>query len=128
MSLIARNARSAARVVPRNARSYALTVEAPAKEWAAKREAIKEHANGTTDLWRKISYFVAVPAIVACTLWVRNTENDHSEHMDHLRAENDGHLPQPPDYPYLNRRNKPFPWGPNSLFFNPHVNKDMGAE
>lgn len=72
MSLIARNARSAARVVPRNARSYALTVEAPAKEWAAKREAIKEHANGlsyrlhlhtlrsqpvhvgTTDLWRKI--------------------------------------------------------------------------
>jgi hypothetical protein len=36
-------------------------------------------------------------------------------------AENDGKLPQPPRYEYLNKRNKPFPWGPNSLFFNPRV-------
>jgi len=36
-------------------------------------------------------------------------------------AENDGHIPFPPDYEYLNVRAKPFPWGKNSLFFNPHV-------
>jgi hypothetical protein len=46
---------------------------------------------------------------------------EHVAHLDHLRHDNDGHLPQPPQYEYLNRRSKPFPWGPNSLFFNPEV-------
>jgi len=34
-------------------------------------------------------------------------------------------LPDIPDYEYMNKRVKPFPWGMNTLFFNPHVNKDM---
>lgn len=54
-------------------------------------------------------------------LWVRRVENEHAEHEAHIKAEHGGELPAIPDYDYLNRRNKPFPWGMNSLFFNPHV-------
>jgi cytochrome c oxidase subunit 6a len=53
--------------------------------------------------------------------WVYKVESEHAEHLDHLKHENDGHLPDVPAYPYLNKREKPFPWGMNSLFYNPHV-------
>lgn len=59
--------------------------------------------------------------VVAGGLWVYQTEQHHKEHLDHLRAENDGKLPEIPNYDHLNRRVKPFPWGMNSLFFNPAV-------
>ena len=58
---------------------------------------------------------------MACYFWVQKVEGEHAEHQKHLMAENDGHLPFPPDYEYLNVRAKPFPWGANSLFFNSHV-------
>ena len=41
--------------------------------------------------------------------------------MAHARHENGGELPEVPAYDYLNRRVKPFPWGPNSLFWNAKV-------
>ena len=50
-----------------------------------------------------------------------NVESEHAAHEEPLIEENDGTLPQPPPYPYLNRRVKPFPWGSNSLFFNSKV-------
>ncbi len=60
-------------------------------------------------------------SVIVCGAYVYNLEVKHNEHLDHLRAENDGKLPEPPAYEYLNRRVKPFPWGANSLFFNPAV-------
>jgi len=123
MSLLALNTRRA--LLRSRPLSRSLVVDAPAAEWVAKREAVKHHAIGTTDLWRKISMFVCLPAIVVCVAWVQQVEAKHEEHQEHLKAENDGHLPEPPAYPYLHMRSKPFPWGPNSLFFNPHTNKDM---
>ena len=65
---------------------------------------------------------------VAVTAWVRNVEAEHAEHEEHLKKENDGHLPEVPGYDYLNKRVKPYPWGPNSLFFNPHVCIQYGVE
>ncbi|KAI0067806.1 hypothetical protein BV25DRAFT_1819243 [Artomyces pyxidatus] len=58
---------------------------------------------------------------LAILAWVRNVEAEHAEHEEHVKEENGGHLPEVPAYDYLNKRVKPFPWGPNSLFFNPHV-------
>ena len=58
-------------------------------------------------------------------LWVRRVEGEHAEHEAHIKAEHGGELPPIPDYEYLNRRGKPFPWGMNSLFFNPHVSGDF---
>ncbi|KIL70944.1 hypothetical protein M378DRAFT_155892 [Amanita muscaria Koide BX008] len=88
-------------------------------------EAVEHHAAETTELWRKISWYVCIPAIITCTAWVYNAEAEHNAHLDHLRAENDGHLPEAPTYDYLNRRVKPYPWGVNSLFFNPHAQKNL---
>lgn len=77
--------------------------------------------------------------VAVCALWVRNVEAEHGAHQAHLLEENGGKLPEPPAYEYLNRRRKssflaacmpvlifiadggPFPWGVNTLFFNPKV-------
>ena len=56
---------------------------------------------------------------------MRNVEAEHAEHQEHLKKENGGHLPEVPAHDYLNRRVKPYPWGPNSLFFNPHVRSTL---
>ncbi|KJA26082.1 hypothetical protein HYPSUDRAFT_199308 [Hypholoma sublateritium FD-334 SS-4] len=93
--------------------------------YLAESDALKHHAAEASDLWRKISFFVALPAIAVCTAWVYNAEVEHAAHTEHIKHENGGELPETPAYDYLNRRAKPFAWGPNSLFFNPHVNKDM---
>ncbi|KAG5342164.1 hypothetical protein C0989_005345 [Termitomyces sp. Mn162] len=126
MSLVARNALRAVRRPACQVRSYTST--SARASYAAERQAIEHHAFETTDLWRKISYFVCFPAIAVCVAWVYNSEIEHKHHLDHLRAENDGRLPEIPAYEYMNRRGKPYPWGMNSLFFNPEVNKDMSQE
>lgn len=60
------------------------------------------------------------PALV-CIAWVRKVETEHAEHIEHIKEENGGELPEVPVYDYLHKREKPFPWGFNTLFFNPHV-------
>jgi hypothetical protein len=52
---------------------------------------------------------------------VYKVEQEHKAHAEHERHANDGALPEVPGYEFLNRRVKPFPWGMNSLFFNPEV-------
>ncbi|OBZ79600.1 Cytochrome c oxidase subunit 6A, mitochondrial [Grifola frondosa] len=119
MSMLAR--RVLLRAVPR--RGFATAAET---EFAKKEAVHKAHAAEAAALWRRVSFFVCVPAIAVATLWVRGVEHEHNEHLAHQMAENNGHLPEPPAYEYLNRRARgPFPWGPNSLFFNSHTNKDM---
>ncbi|PFH50779.1 hypothetical protein AMATHDRAFT_3636 [Amanita thiersii Skay4041] len=128
MSFIARNSLRA--VVRRSAprlRSYTTEPASVTKEWLAEQEAHTHHAAATTDLWRKISFYVCVPGIATCIAWVYNVESEHAAHIEHLKEENDGHLPEVPGYDYLNKRAKPFPWGMNSLFFNSHSQKDMEA-
>ncbi|KAF5375152.1 hypothetical protein D9758_000380 [Tetrapyrgos nigripes] len=96
--------------------------------YLAEMEAIEHHAHETTELWRKISYYVCIPAIATCSIWVYQVEKEHKDHLEHMRHENDGVMPQPPAYEYLNVRRKPYPWGPNSLFFNPEVQKNLAEE
>ncbi|KAL5535284.1 COX6A [Sanghuangporus sanghuang] len=100
----------------------------PTKEWIEFKKNIEHHAEETTNLWRKISFFVAVPTTLLGTLWVYRVESEHAEHEAHIRAEHGGELPPVPAYDYLNKRAKPFPWGANSLFFNAHTNKDLTAD
>ncbi|KXN83646.1 Cytochrome c oxidase subunit 6A, mitochondrial [Leucoagaricus sp. SymC.cos] len=130
MSVLARTAlRTAVRTAPRRARGFAQNVaeaEHPGlKSYLAEDQALGHHAAQTSDLWRKISIYVCVPAIAVCCAWVYNVETEHAAHVEHIKHENGGELPETPAYDYLNRRSKPFPWGPNSLFFNPRTNKNM---
>ncbi|WFD27644.1 Cytochrome c oxidase subunit 6A [Malassezia nana] len=54
--------------------------------------------------------------------YMYNVEMRHAAHQEHLLQENNGELPERPNYEYLNIKNKKFPWGQQSLFFNPKVN------
>jgi hypothetical protein len=53
--------------------------------------------------------------------WVKKAEDAHHEHMEHVKHENGGQKPETAAYSYLNKRDKPFPWGMNSLFYNAEV-------
>jgi len=95
-----------------------------AEEWIAQRDAVKAHAHETTQLWRRISLYVCVPATIILALYVKRIEDEHHEHVEHLKAESGGELPEP-EFAWLGKRAKPFPWGNNSLFFNPETNRDF---
>lgn len=58
---------------------------------------------------------------LVCIAWVRKVEAEHGAHIEHIKEENGGELPEVPEYDYMNKRERPFPWGMNSLFFNAHV-------
>jgi len=122
--VVGSSVRAVSRTAPRAFRSFA-TNTAPGTDYFSRLNALTEHAAQTSDLWRKISFYVAFPATFVTCAWVYNVESEHASHEKHLIEENNGKLPQPPPYEYLNRRVKPFPWGSNTLFFNQQYNKDM---
>ncbi|KII93865.1 hypothetical protein PLICRDRAFT_171571 [Plicaturopsis crispa FD-325 SS-3] len=129
-TLISRNT---VRTVARSARqtrsaSYLTPDPAKAKAFAEEAAHAEAHAAETTVLWRRISNYVCAPAMAVTGIWVYFTETEHLAHLEHIRQENGGKLPDPPAYDYLNKRQKPFPWGMNSLFFNPKTQKDMSLE
>ncbi|KAM0787296.1 hypothetical protein ACM66B_007072 [Microbotryomycetes sp. NB124-2] len=82
-----------------------------------------QHAAKSGELWRKITIYVAVPCIAVGYLNARNMMKEHEAHLEHIKEENGGELPERVVY-HFNIRNKiEFPWGtPNTLFYNPHVN------
>ncbi|KAG0381217.1 MAG: cytochrome c oxidase, subunit VIa [Linnemannia gamsii] len=89
-----------------------------ANPWLAERIAVKEHAGPAAETWRKISIYVAVPAIIASSANAYNLYAKHQAHLEHERHE--GH--EKVKYPYMRLRSKAFPWGDDSLFFNPDIN------
>uniref|UniRef100_A0A1B6D8X7 Cytochrome c oxidase polypeptide VIa n=2 Tax=Clastoptera arizonana TaxID=38151 RepID=A0A1B6D8X7_9HEMI len=71
------------------------------------------HGDAGMKLWRNLSFFVGLPAVILCALnaYLKHLEEDHT----------------PPEfvaYEHLRIRNKRFPWGDGSrsLFHNPHTN------
>ncbi|KAH8907526.1 cytochrome c oxidase-like protein [Coniochaeta sp. PMI_546] len=83
------------------------------------RQAVKEHAATSTDLWRKISLYVCIPALLIAGVNAYNLWNEHWEHWEHLPP-----LEERVEYPYQNIRTKNFPWGDGdkTLFWNEKVN------
>lgn len=66
-------------------------------------------------LWKRLTYFVAFPAIGLCALNVFLTEKEHMKHY---------HRPEYKPYEYLHVRSKRYPWGDgnHTLFHNPQKN------
>ncbi|KAI0393367.1 mitochondrial cytochrome c oxidase subunit VIa [Xylariaceae sp. FL0594] len=88
-------------------------------QFIKEREAVREHAKHTTELWRKISIYVCIPALALAALNAYNLYNEHWEHWSHLPP-----LEERTEYPYQNIRTKNFPWGDGdkTIFWNPTVN------
>ncbi|KAM5347065.1 hypothetical protein ACJ41O_010070 [Fusarium nematophilum] len=102
--------------VPAQRRLASTSVE---NEFIKERQHIKEHAQGTTELWKKISIYGVIPCLAlaganAYWLW-----NEHWEHWSHLPP-----LEERPEYPYQNIRTKNYQWGngDKTLFWNDGVN------
>uniref|UniRef100_A0A0K3CBB0 FGENESH: predicted gene_3.229 protein n=1 Tax=Rhodotorula toruloides TaxID=5286 RepID=A0A0K3CBB0_RHOTO len=134
--------RNAGRAAIRARRSY--STAAPGAEdtnaFIASRKAVEEHAKHSADLWRKITcvgnpllgsenwfgaakgYYVAFPAVIVAALNAKSLASEHEAHLEHIKEENGGELPERIVYPYFNKREKDFPWGDNTLFYNPKVN------
>lgn len=83
------------------------------------------HSEGITTLWKKITYFVAIPAILLTAIPVVRTELHHAEHRKHLRELSDEEWPT--QYDYQNLRQKKFFWGDGdkTLFWNSDVNRHI---
>ena len=57
--------------------------------------------------------------MIVAGVYTKRVEDAHHAHLEHEKHEH-GDEPHPV-YHYMNKRQKPFPWGMNTLFFNPEV-------
>ena len=81
------------------------------------------HAGKTTMLWKKISLFGAIPAVLFVAYSAYSVEQEHLQHIaEHGK-------PEFIEYSHLRIRSKPFPWGDgnHSLFHNSHANALPGG-
>ncbi|TPX14865.1 uncharacterized protein E0L32_004974 [Thyridium curvatum] len=83
------------------------------------RKAVKDHAAGTTALWKKISIYGTIPALIAASINAYYLWNEHWEHWSHMPP-----LEERVEYPYQNIRTKNYQWGDGdkTLFWNDKVN------
>ncbi|CCG83049.1 Putative uncharacterized protein [Taphrina deformans PYCC 5710] len=93
--------------------------------FVAERNAVKHHAQETSDLWRKISIYVCIPALLIAGVNAYNLYTAHQEHVAHELAAQSEEDDETPEYPYQNIRTKNFFWGDGdkTLFWNEKVNK-----
>ncbi|BDD63313.1 hypothetical protein MAP00_008222 [Monascus purpureus] len=81
-------------------------------EFNRERAAVKEHAAGTSSLWRRLSIYAVIPCLIGGGLNAYNLWNEHWEHWEHLPP-----LEERVEYPYQNIRVKNFPWGDGEKTF-----------
>ena len=77
-------------------------------------------------VWPAASPSVADESPRYCTVVVgyfnaSSLAKEHESHLEHLKEENGGDLPERVVYPYMTKRDKEFPWGNYTLFYNSHV-------
>ncbi|SGY85020.1 BQ5605_C009g05734 [Microbotryum silenes-dioicae] len=66
--------------------------------------------------------------VVVGFLNMMNLMAEHEAHIEHIKHENGGELPERIVYPYFNKRVKDFPWGNHTLFYNPEVSSSSALE
>src|ERR1700733_4254012 len=62
---------------------------------------------------------IACMIVIGCGVYVKRVEDEHQAHAEHEKHEHGDE--EKPNYLWLNKRAKPFPWGYNTLFYNPEV-------
>ncbi|KAL9937579.1 hypothetical protein V8E36_003124 [Tilletia maclaganii] len=122
LSARARAAAPAMRTMAAPAQQRTIASAPVGKDFINERKHAAEHAAQSADLWRKISFYVCIPGAAVIGVYVYGIEAEHIHHRDHEIHENGGKLPERPFYEYNNIRKRSFPWGQQSLFFNPKAN------
>ena len=81
-----------------------------------------EHHAKSANLWKALTFFVAIPA---CMITAYNAYRLEAAH--HLHTLHEGR-PEYKQYPHMGKLAKPFPWGDGKrgLFFNPAKNPVPG--
>ncbi|EMR10741.1 hypothetical protein PNEG_00890 [Pneumocystis murina B123] len=92
-------------------------------DFVLEQEIIKKHAGKTADLWKKITIFVCIPALLITSLNAYQLYTKHHSKLSHELEEKEND--STPEYPYQNIRTKRFFWGDGdkTLFWNDRVNK-----
>ncbi|KAK6461739.1 cytochrome c oxidase subunit VIa [Scheffersomyces coipomensis] len=95
------------------------------EEFIKKYEEKVHHSEGITNLWKKITYFVALPALLLTVIPVGQVELSHAKHREHLRHLSDDEWPV--QYDYQNLRQHKYFWGDGdkTLFWNSDVNRHV---
>ncbi|CAK7222258.1 Cytochrome c oxidase subunit 6A [Sporothrix curviconia] len=109
----------ARRAAPAARRFYSAPSSGSGNAFVRERQAVKDHAAGTTTLWRNISIFIAIPALAASGYNAYVLWKEHWEHWEHLPP-----LEERTEYAYQNIRTKNFTWGDGdkTIFWNDKVN------
>ncbi|KAG9247392.1 cytochrome c oxidase subunit VIa [Calycina marina] len=89
------------------------------------RKAIKDHASSTSDLWRKLSIYTVIPALVIAGVNAKVLWDAHWSHWEHMTP-----LEERTEYSYQNIRTRNFFWGDGdkTAFWNEKVNYHKPAE
>lgn len=97
-----------------------------AEEFKEHLVAIEHHADGSSANWKKVTYFLAAPIILATAVNTWFVESEHAEHREHTKHLSDEEWPVPA-YPYLNIRRVDFFWGngDKTLFWNDDCNRHI---
>lgn len=95
------------------------------EEFIKKYEEKVHHSEGITNLWKRLTYLVAIPAVLLVAIPVGKVELSHAEHRKHQAHLSDDEWPQ--QYDYQNIRLKPYFWGDGdkTLFWNSDVNRHV---
>ncbi|ESZ90548.1 cytochrome c oxidase subunit VIa [Sclerotinia borealis F-4128] len=90
------------------------------------RQAVKDHAAATSDLWRKLSIYEAdycdsatIPCLIIATVNTKILWDAHWDHWDHMEP-----LEERTEYAYQNMRTRNYFWGDGdkTIFWNDKVN------
>ena len=73
---------------------------------SSKYEEKVHHSEGITNLWKRLTYLVAIPAVLLVAIPVGKVELSHAEHRKHQAHLSDDEWPQ--QYDYQNIRLKPY--------------------
>lgn len=84
------------------------------RRFASEAKGAQDYA-ASEKLWRNLSLFVCLPAMIICTINSYIAEKEHHEHFQR---------PTFVKYDYLKIQTKKYPWGDGqrTLFHNPKVN------
>jgi len=93
--------------------------EEPENTFVRDRQAKKDHAGGSAELWRKLSLYVAIPGLIISAVNAYVLWEEHWAHWDHMPP-----LEERTEYEYQNIRTRNFYWGDGdkTVFWNPTVN------